>query len=124
MTDAANAALAHLADDYWTAQLAAEPTEAHILGRTEYARAYENATRAHEDERIAELRRFAAGAAALTNLSDDDTVTQAVIITDATNRADMLEARLSEIGADPIFGTQTMAPTFFSMFNVPDADVA
>lgn len=124
MTDAANAALAHLADAYWTAQLAAEPTEAHILGRTEYAGAYENATRAHDDERVEELRRFAAGAAALTNLSDDDTVTQAVIIADATNRADMLEARLSELGADPIFGTQTMAPTFFSMFNVPDADVA
>lgn len=122
--EAANAALTRLAEDYWTARLEAEPTEAHILGHTEYAAFFESATHDHEDDRIAELRRFAEGAAALTNLNDDDAVTQAVIITDASNRADLLEARLVELGADPIFGSQTMAPTFFGMFNVPDADVA
>ena len=123
MTDP-SAAIARLADDYWEAHLKANPTEAHLLGRTEFAGEYESATRVDEDAWIGHLRAYAEGAAALTGLDDDDSVTQAVVIADATARADLAESRLSEIGADPLFGPQAMTAVVFGMFNVPDAEVA
>ncbi len=116
--------LDQLATAYWEAHLAHQPTEGHLLGRTEFASRYESATREHEEARTVELREFAAQAEALTDLDDDGEVTRAVIIADATNRADLAEARLEELAADPVFGMQSIAPVLFGMFNVPDAEVA
>ncbi len=116
--------LDQLATEYWTAHLADHPTDGHLLGHTEYAARYESATRAHEDQRIAELRAYVDRATALEGLDADQEVTRQVLISDATTRADLAEARLEELSVDPVFGMQSIAPVVFGMFNVPDAAVA
>ncbi|MCW2787387.1 MAG: hypothetical protein JWP74_3904 [Marmoricola sp.] len=52
MTDSIGA----LADDYYRAYLAANPTEAHLLGHYEHAAEFEDSSRAEEDRQIAGLR--------------------------------------------------------------------
>jgi uncharacterized protein (DUF885 family) len=115
-----------LARHYWDALMEAEPTWAHLLGETADAGAWEDVSRAGEDARIAQLRDFAARAEAIDQggLDDDQQVTRAVVIADATTRADMEEARLAELAADPIFGLQDSAALICGMFNVPDEATA
>jgi uncharacterized protein (DUF885 family) len=118
--------VAQLAAHYWDCLMEAEPTWAHLLGDTGKASRYEDASRAHEDVRIAELRDFAAQADAIdeAGLGDDDRVTRAVLVNDASTRADMMAARFPELGADPIFGLQRSAALVCGMLNVPDAATA
>jgi uncharacterized protein (DUF885 family) len=115
-----------LAAEYWADLMAAEPTWAHMLG--DYARAdrFEDATRAHEDERIATMRSYAERAEAIDppSLDDDRRITRGVLLSDATTRADLLAARLAELSVDPIFGIQSTLPVIASTLGVPDADVA
>jgi len=47
-----------------------------------------------------------------------------VLVSDATARADVAEARFKEIAADPIFGEQVSMPILMGMLALPDADVA
>ena len=47
-----------------------------------------------------------------------------MLISDATTRADVLDARLTELAADPIFGPQVGVPILMGMLALPDADVA
>ncbi|HET7385820.1 MAG TPA: DUF885 domain-containing protein [Nocardioidaceae bacterium] len=125
MTDTAQT-LDQLAEEYYSAWLAVSPTEAHLLGEYQYAGGFEQATRAEEDRRVAELREFARRAQALPEegLSEQQRITRAVIVDHATSTADLAESRLPEISADPIFGEQTAMPLVVGMLSLPDAEVA
>jgi uncharacterized protein (DUF885 family) len=115
-----------LADDYYAAYLAASPTSAHLLGSYQHAARFEDGSRAQEDREIAELRAFITRADALdeSTLDDQQTITRLVLVADATTRADLIEARLKELAADPIFGEQSAMPLVVGMLALPDADVA
>jgi len=114
-----------LADDYWAHHLATNPTLAHLLGDYSDVGAFDEVTRESEDRRIAALRDFAARAGALDDLEDEqEQITRAVLVSDAGNRADLLELRLSEIAADPIFGDHVTTPIVVGMLALPTPEVA
>ena len=115
-----------LAEEYWAHYLEVEPTHAHMLGDYRGAGRFEEATREAEDREIAAMRDFAARATATdeSGLTDQQRITREVLISDATNRADVLATRLSEMAADPIFGPQVSMPLVMGMLALPDADVA
>jgi uncharacterized protein (DUF885 family) len=115
-----------LAEEYWAHYLEANPTEAHLLGDYSRAGRFEEATRESEDREIAAMRDFAQRAEAIdeAGLDDQQRITRAVLASDATTRADVLEARLRELAADPIFGEQVSVPLVIGMLALPDADVA
>ncbi len=115
-----------LADEYWSHYLEVNPTEAHLLGDYAHAGRFEDGTREAEDAEIASLRAFAARAAAIdeSGLDDQARITRAVLSADATSRADLMEARLAELAADPIFGAQVSMPIVAGMLALPTAEVA
>jgi uncharacterized protein (DUF885 family) len=115
-----------LAEEYWAYYLDAEPTHAHLIGHYAGAGRFEVATRDREDEEIAALRSFAGRAEAIeeTSLDDQQRITRAVLVSEATTRAEVMEARLTELGADPIFGPQVSVPILMGMLALPDAEVA
>jgi uncharacterized protein (DUF885 family) len=125
MTDPTTA-IDQLAADYWAHYLEVEPTHAHLIGHYAGAGTFEDATRAHEDAEIAAQRGFARRAREIdeSRLDDQHRITRSVIVSNATTRADVLESRLSELGADPIFGPQVSVPILTGMLALPDAEVA
>ena len=58
------------------------------------------------------------------DLDEQERTTRAVIVSQATTTADLLEARLAEVSADPIFGLQDALPLILGMLTLPDAEVA
>ncbi len=115
-----------LATSFWEHYLRNEPSEAHLLGDYRWAGAWEDASRESEDAHVAALRSFASAAEAIeaAALTQTEQVTRAVLASTATATADLLEARLAEVLADPIFGPQAVVPIVLGMFGLPDADVA
>ncbi len=115
-----------LADDYWQHHLAQHPTDAHLLGRYEWAGDYEQETREAEDAEIEALRAFADRAEALdeADLDDQQRITREVLLADARTQVDVLETRLTEMAADPIFGPQVSLGIIAPMLALPDAEVA
>ena len=115
-----------LADDYFAGWLAANPSEAHLISEYAYAAKYEDASRAGEDARIAELNGFIDRADALPgdDLDAQQQITRDVLLSDARNTIGMLQARFAEFAADPLFGPQTELPLIVGMLSIPDADVA
>ena len=115
-----------LAADYWAHHLEVGPTHAHLLGDYRGAARFEDGTRAAEDQEIAALRDFVAQAEAVDpeQLDEQQRITRAVLVSDATTKADVLETRLEELGADPIFGPQVSLPILMGMLALPDPEVA
>ena len=115
-----------LADEYWVHFLEVEPTHAHIIGDYSGAGRFEEASRESEDREIAAMREFARRAEELdeSDLDDQQRVTRVVLSSDATTRADVLAARLTELAADPIFGAQVSMPIMIGMLALPDPEVA
>ena len=115
-----------LADEYWTAYLADNPTEAHLLGHYPEQGRFEDASRAAEDRVIATQRDLARRAEAIdpASLDEQQQITRLVLVANATAQADLLEARLTELGADPIFGIQASMPLILGMLRLPTAEVA
>ena len=122
MTDTIEA----LADEYWAAYLADNPTEAHLLGHYPEEGRFEDASRAAEDRVIAKQRDLARRAEALDpeSLDEQQQITRLVLVANATAQADLLEARLTDLGADPIFGIQAAMPLILGMLRLPTAEVA
>ena len=118
--------LTALSDEYWSGHLAAQPTEAHLLGHYPTTGRFEDASRAAEDAEIARLRGVAARAGTIDtdDLDEHERTTRAVLVSQATTSADLLEARLAEVSADPIFGLQDALPLVLGMLTIPDAEVA
>ena len=106
-----------LADEYWPAYLADNPTEAHLLGHYPEQGRFEDASRAAEDRVIATQRDLARRAEAIdpASLDEQQQITRLVLVANATAQADLLEARLTELGADPIFGIQASMPLILGM---------
>ena len=115
-----------LADEYWAAYLADNPTEAHLLGHYPEQGRFEDASRAAEDRVIATQRDLARRAEAIdpASLDEQQQITRLVLVANATAQADLLEARLTELGADPIFGIQAAMPLILGMLRLPTAEVA
>jgi len=115
-----------LADAYFDAALRMRPTWAHLLGRYHMAGEFEHVSRAKEDEAIATLRGFVAQAEVISDdgLDEQSRITRAMIVEDATNRADLLDARLSEFAANNLMGEQALLSVQVPMLAIPDADVA
>jgi len=115
-----------LAAEYFVAYLDANPTEAHVLSQYAWADRFEVVTREEEDRQVAQLRGFVAAAEAVRteDLDEQQRITRAVLASDATARADLVEARLRTFAADPIFGQQTQLPLIIGMLMMPTADVA
>ncbi len=116
----------NLANEYWVHFLEVEPTHAHIIGDYSGAGRYEEASRGAEDREIAAMREFVRRAEEIdeSSLDDQQRLTRAVLSSDATTRADVLAARLTELAADPIFGEQVSMPIVMGMLALPDPDVA
>jgi uncharacterized protein (DUF885 family) len=115
-----------LAEEYWAHYLEVEPTHAHLIGDYSGAARFEEATRESEDREIAAMRDFVRRADAIdaSGLDAQEEITRAVLVSDATTRADVMEARLRELAADPIFGEQVSMPIMVGMLAFPDAEVA
>jgi uncharacterized protein (DUF885 family) len=115
-----------LADEYWTHYLETNPSSAHLLGAYERAGQFEEATRESEDRQISALREFVRRAEEIdeSGLDEQQRITRAVVVSDASNRADLVEQRLPELAADPIFGEQVSMPILMGMLALPDAEVA
>ncbi len=115
-----------LAADYWAGLMNSAPTWAHILGDYSHADRFEEVTRESEDRDIAFLRDVVKRAESIPTegLEDQQQLTRRILIADATANADLMEARLKEFAADPIFGDQTTLPVVLGMLGVPNEDVA
>ena len=119
-------ALSTLSAEFWAGHLAAEPTEAHLLGHYPTTGRFEDASLAAEDAEIARLRDVATRAEAIdtADLDDQERITRAVLVSHATSAADLLETRLADVSADPIFGLQESLPLILGMLTLPNAEVA
>jgi uncharacterized protein (DUF885 family) len=115
-----------LAADYFEFQLSAWPSWGHIMGNYQFADRYDDASRVGEDEEARTRRSFADRAEAIPadGLSDQDAITREMLVFDGRRNAEVLEARLTEFGVDPIFGQQASLPVRMPKFPIPDATVA
>jgi uncharacterized protein (DUF885 family) len=115
-----------LSAEYFNAWLDANPTEAHVIGEYAWADRFDRLSREEDDRQIAELRGFVAAARAIdeADLDDQQRLTRDVLVIDATNRSDMLEARFATYAANPLFGPQTTLPLIVGMLSIPTPDVA
>lgn len=115
-----------LAEEYWQHHLATSPTHAHMIGDYRAPGEFERGDRASEDAEVAALRDLArrADAVPVEGLDVRDRTTRAVLVADATAHADLLEQRLAELGADPIFGPQVTMPMLAGMLALPTPEVA
>ena len=115
-----------LTEDYWARFLERNASEAYLLGFPPAAGTWDRADRASEDAAIAAQRSFVDRARAIeaADLDDQQALTREVLIWTGTATADADEARLRELGADPIFGEQTSLPMVLGMIGLPDAETA
>jgi len=113
-----------LATDYFADLMHRSPTWAHMLGEFADVGRYEDATAEAERTHIDALRDFASRADALTGLEGQDAITAAVLSSSATASADLTQAGLIEIAANPIFGVQVSLPIVVGMLAVPNGEVA
>ena len=119
-------AVEQLAEDFHTHRMAAMPTEAHLFGDYRYAGSFEDVSREAEERLVAENRAFAARAEAIPTdgLDEQQRITRTMVIRDATTWADLLDGRMQEFAADPIFGEQASLPVVVPLLALPDAEVA
>jgi uncharacterized protein (DUF885 family) len=115
-----------LADEYWAQELAASPINALMLGIHDYDEEMDDASRPAEDARIAELRSFAARAAAFDpeTLSADEKITRDVMIYEAGTNADLLEMRAAELEVNHAIGFQAMLPVLFPQLPIEQPEHA
>ncbi|MDJ0498159.1 MAG: DUF885 domain-containing protein [Acidimicrobiia bacterium] len=114
--------LKKLAEEYWQDELEASPLDALLLGIHDYDELMDDASRAFEDARIAELRNYVAKAAAFdpNELSADDNITREVLMFEAGTRADMLETREAEMDVNHTMGIQALLPVLFPQFPIDE----
>ncbi len=101
-----NTELDRIATEYWDFVLSTSPTDALLLGDHRFDDQMERASRQHEDEQIARLDGFVASAEAIRHetLSKDEQVTRAVLIEEASGRANELRSRTAEFDVSPFWG--------------------
>jgi len=107
-----NTELAQLAADYWDSALSTSPTEALMLGDHRFDSEMEQFSRQVEDEQIKRFAGFADAAAAIDGdaLTADERVTKAVLIEEASGRAEELRSRTAEFDVSPSWGLHVVLP--------------
>jgi uncharacterized protein (DUF885 family) len=115
-----------LAQEYFEFLLEAWPTWGHLMGNYENAARFDDASQAAEDKEIHGRREFATRAESIPaeGLSAQDTITREMIAFDGRRNADILEARFTEFGVDPIFGPVAALPVYMPKMPIPNATVA
>jgi uncharacterized protein (DUF885 family) len=115
-----------LADEYQDHLLRTSPTWAHLIGEYEYADRFEDVSRAAQEETAARARSFAERAEAIPEdgLDEQQRITREMLAWDARAQAGMLDSRMAELGADPIFGVQASLRVYVPKLAIPDGDVA
>ena len=115
-----------LAAEFWEGLMVDSPTWRHLQGDLSRVGDFEDVSREAEDASIARMRDLADRVEAVheAGLDDDERVTRSVLLVEARTRADLLEQRLTEHAADPLFGPQEELPIIAGMLGIPDADVA
>ena len=96
-------ALSTLSAEFWAGHLAAEPTEAHLLGHYPTTGRFEDASRAAEDAEIARLRDVATRAEAIdsVDLDDQERITRAVLVSLGANGTLLVDGKRSRAMAAP-----------------------
>jgi uncharacterized protein (DUF885 family) len=124
--DALSDGIDGLADDHYDHRLRTAPTWAHMIGEYRYADRFEAISREAEEATAEEARRLAHRADAIdeTALDDQQRITRAMVAWDARARAGLLDSRMSEFSANPIFGVQASLGVYVPKLAVPDGDVA
>ncbi len=107
-----NIELDRIATEYWDFVLSTSPTDALLLGDHRFDDQMERASRQHEDEQIAKLDGFVAAAEAIPSdgLSKDERITRAVLVEEASGRANELRSRTAEFDVSPSWGFHILFP--------------
>jgi len=115
-----------LADDYWSALLEARPTWRHMLGDYGDVGRYEDCSREVEQRFVATLRGLAQRAESVDpgGLDEQSRLTRDVVAASAIANADLVEAPLTGLAANPVSGPQVQLPLVLGLLSVPDATVA
>ncbi|MDJ0663172.1 MAG: DUF885 domain-containing protein [Acidimicrobiia bacterium] len=107
-----NIELARIATEYWDFVLSTSPTDALLLGDHRFDDQMERFSRRHEDDQIAALDGFVAAAEAIprNTLEEDEQITRAVLIEEASGRANELQSRSAEFDVSPSWGFHILLP--------------
>jgi uncharacterized protein (DUF885 family) len=118
--------LTTLADEFWGEILRFQPTYRHILGDYSDVGSWEHCSVEAEGRHAAALRELVVRAEALdpAELHDDGRVTRDVLIASASTTADLTDAPLSGLAANPVSGPQRQLALVVGLLSVPDATVA
>ena len=118
--------LTTLADEFWGEILRFQPTYRHILGDYSDVGSWEHCSVEAEGRHAAALRELVVRAEALdpAELDDDGRVTRDVLIASASTTADLTDAPLSGLAANPVSGPQRQLALVVGLLSVPDATVA
>ncbi|HWJ80956.1 MAG TPA: DUF885 domain-containing protein [Nocardioides sp.] len=118
--------IARLAEEYQSFRYRQSPLWAHMAGEYSVAGSYTDVSRAGEDAAIEEARGFAARAEAVdeSGLDEQERLSRAMLLWDATSTAEVNALRTAEYGANPIFGAQASLGMYFPKLSLPTREVA
>jgi uncharacterized protein (DUF885 family) len=118
--------LHRLADDYWAALLAFQPTWRHMLGDYSDVGSWDECSAEAERQYATSLRDFARRAQEVdpSGLDEQDGLTRDVLVASATTTADVTDTPLTGLAADPVSGLHVHLPLVLGLLSVPDAAVA
>ena len=115
-----------LADEYQQFRYRQNPMWAHMSGEYSVAGSYTDVSAAGEEAAVAEAREFAARAEAIAedDLDEQERLSRAVLVWDATSTAELGSLRSAEYGANPIFGAQASLGMYLPKLSIPTPEVA
>ena len=118
--------IASLAEDYQQFRYRQSPMWAHMSGEYAVAGSYTDVSAAGEAAAVAEARGFAARAEAISEegLDEQERLSRAMLVWDATSTAELGELRSAEYGANPIFGAQASLGMYMPKLGIPTSEVA
>ena len=115
-----------LADDYQQFRYRQNPMWAHMSGEYSVAGSYTDVSAAGEEAAVAEAREFAARAEAISDddLDEQERLSRAMLVWDASSTAELGALRSAEYGANPIFGAQASLGMYLPKLSIPTPEVA
>jgi len=118
--------IATLADEYQQFRYRQNPMWAHMSGEYSVAGSYTDVSAAGEESAVAEAREFAARAEAISDddLDEQERLSRAMLVWDASSTAELGALRSAEYGANPIFGAQASLGMYLPKLSIPTAGVA
>ncbi|KAA1427644.1 DUF885 domain-containing protein [Nocardioides antri] len=118
--------IANLADEYQQFRYRQNPMWAHMSGEYSVAGTYTDVSAAAEEAAVKEAREFAARAEAVPEkgLDEQERLSRAVLVWDASSTAELGELRSAEYSANPIFGAQASLGMYLPKLSIPTPEVA